>query len=475
MKRLVESSLATPRRILPVTVCATLVAMVAATGCGLLLGDKPLTLTGADSGAEASDATTSSDTGAARALDAGVETGPTDAGVDAPVDAPLDAGADAPASPDDAPSCANACALGATVCNGQSVAQCTLDSASSCTVWTATACSGNDLCSSNGTTAFCCDQCCDPGSPCAATSCAGSDAGDGIVNCGPDHAESCCSSERVVGGTFFRSFDAVKNTSQSFPATVSAFALDRFEVTVGRFRRFVAAWDGGWRPSAGAGKHSHLNDGSGLVDSSADAGTYETGWDVSWSANLPTNVTDWTSALECDPVNQSWTQTVGTAETAPINCVTWYQAQAFCIWDGGFLPSEAEWNYAAAGGGGPDGQRALAWSQPPPSVLVDCTYASYEDCVPEGPTFVGKESPRGDGKWAQADLTGNEWEWNLDFIGDYVNPCADCAYLSDDGQGRSIRGASFNYPGDQLYVATRDGDDPSIRYSDDGVRCARAP
>ena len=68
-----------------------------------------------------------------------------------------------------------------------------------------------------------------------------------------------------------RSYDDVSYTDPSYPATVSDFWLDRYEVTVGRFRKFVQAWDGGWRPQRGAGKHLHLSNGDGVAG--------ETGWD----------------------------------------------------------------------------------------------------------------------------------------------------------------------------------------------------
>src|SRR3954463_13384126 len=80
------------------------------------------------------------------------------------------------------------------------------------------------------------------GSPGAATSCVALP-----YNCGASGNDNCCNSLMVPGGTYYRSFDVagdINSGNQSFPATVSAFRLDKYEVTVGRFRAFVAANQG---------------------------------------------------------------------------------------------------------------------------------------------------------------------------------------------------------------------------------------
>jgi Sulfatase-modifying factor enzyme 1 len=119
----------------------------------------------------------------------------------------------------------------------------------------------------------------------------------------------------------------------------------------------------------------------------------------------------------------TWTSTAGSAENLPINCVNWYQAYALCIWDGGFLPSEAEWEYTAAGGGQ---QRVYPWGSTDPG--ASNAYAIYGEHYTAnlGIAPVGTAA-RGAGLWGQLDLAGELREWNLDSYAAYADPCTDCA------------------------------------------------
>ncbi len=336
-------------------------------------------------------------------------------------------------------------------------------------------------------------QCSDAGSP---PSCL--PGGPGMTNCGTGGSgtESCCTSLEVTGGTFYRTYanDGGGPTGEAAPASVSSFRLDKYDVTVGRFRQFVSATlptDGGagWLPSAGSGKHTHLNAGQGLVNVGApgDAGVaYETGWVATDDSNVAPTSTN----LTCGPAGYAtWTPSPDSQESLPITCANWYEAYAFCIWDGGFLPSEAEWKYAAEGG---NELREYPWGATAPGTgnqyaifgygdsLDDCYYPAAERCTgavniaPVGTPALGA------GRWGQLDLTGNVNQWNLDWSQyPFVDPCSDCAYLTEDDPNvanRIIQGGDFFAP----YWAGSISGNPDFSRAGAGLywigfRCARSP
>ncbi len=289
-------------------------------------------------------------------------------------------------------------------------------------------------------------------------------------SCGPALQSSCCTTALVPGGTFFRHYDSVGDlfSDMSNPATISDFNLDMYDVTVGRFRQFVEAGLGTQAspPASGAGAHAQIAN---------------SGWNPAWNSRLVADTTALVAGLDCDAAQQSWTDAPGDNEELPINCVSWVEAFAFCAWDGGYLPTDAEVNYAAAGGAE---QRAYPWSVPPNQVTISCSTANFKPinyCTdpPTGrPNRVGFESPSGDGKWGHADLGGNVWEWTLDTLEvPFINPCNDCAQLSDTGS-RIIHGGAFDAPSASLRSANISAGPDSgsdLRAPNVGVRCARSP
>jgi formylglycine-generating enzyme required for sulfatase activity len=278
------------------------------------------------------------------------------------------------------------------------------------------------------------------------------------ATCGPS-SESCCKSSLVPGGTFYRSYDGVDFTDMSYPATVADFNLDKYEITVGRFRQFVTAGMGTQAnpPAAGAGAHPLI------------AGS---GWDSTWNTNLSANTAGLEATVKCGGGYQTWTDTAGSNESQPMNCIDWYTAFAFCAWDGGRLPTEAEWNYAASGG---SEQRYYPWSSPATSTTADDSYAVYCGGSCSGTQNVGSKSPKGDGKWGQSDLAGNVFEWTLDWYDTYQMPCNNCADITDTSASYRvmIRGGSFDNVASDFRSAERDYYGPENHEYGIGVRCAR--
>lgn len=277
------------------------------------------------------------------------------------------------------------------------------------------------------------------------------------ATCGATKSDDCCKSLLTPGGTYYRSYDGIDHLDRSFPATVSSFRLDKYEVTVGRLRAFVDSGMGTQAapPAEGAGAHPRI------------AGS---GWRSAWNHALAADTAALKANLRCYDSYQTYTDQPGGNEHKAANCVDWYTAFAFCVWDGGRLATEAEWMYAASGG---NEHRYYPWSTPPSSTTIDDSYAAYCGSTCWNMQDVGM-TPKGDGKWGHSDLGGNAWEWTLDWNSSQVPvPCNDCAVV-DGGTWRNARSGAYNDLAATLRSATRHVYDPSY-HGIIGLRCARAP
>lgn len=278
--------------------------------------------------------------------------------------------------------------------------------------------------------------------------------------CGKNKDDDCCTSLPVPGGNYSRSYDVATDGSfgdNTATATVSDFRLDKYEITVGRFRAFVASGGGTQAkpPAAGDGRHLKIAN---------------SGWDSSWNTNLVADTNALRTAINCGR-SQTWTDDPGNNDNKPMNCITWWEAMAFCAWDGGYLPTEAEWNYAATGG---SQQRAYPWSVPASDTTIDATRA----VTGGAPAIVGSV-PAGDGRWGHSDLAGNVWEWTLDWNSRY-GPCNDCAILAPDlslgsPPYRTNRGGGMFSPPSGMRTGNRGASVPTTRIDFTGARCARSP
>lgn len=150
----------------------------------------------------------------------------------------------------------------------------------------------------------------------------------------------------------------------------------------------------------------------------------------------------------------------------PVVGVTWDQAQAYCGWIQGSLPSEAQWEKSARGLNG----NIYPWGNSQPS----CDLLNFANCY--GRTTNVNNYPDGVSAFGVFDLAGNVFEW----VGDWY----DANYYSQSsasnptgpqtGQYRGIRGSSFETGDTQAASAIRRYNEPTDGGRDIGFRCAVA-
>ena len=157
-------------------------------------------------------------------------------------------------------------------------------------------------------------------------------------------------------------------------------------------------------------------------------------------------------------------------DTHPINCVDWFQADEYCTWIGGRLPTEAEWERAARGAD----DRLFPWGHDP----IDCTRAVYADssgigCGTGTTGPVGSKLP-GAGPYGNLDLAGNAWEWVSDwFSADYysVSPLGNPPGPLTGSQ-KPVRGGSWGNPEAYQRASSRYNYAPTEIRTAVGFRCA---
>ncbi|MEI7990738.1 MAG: SUMF1/EgtB/PvdO family nonheme iron enzyme, partial [Chloroflexota bacterium] len=147
----------------------------------------------------------------------------------------------------------------------------------------------------------------------------------------------------------------------------------------------------------------------------------------------------------------------------PVIYVDWNQAQGYCKWAGGSLPSEAQWEKAARGTEG----RKYPWGDQSPT----CTLANYSECG--GDTKAVGSMADGASPYGVLDMSGNVWEWVNDWYGDnyYQSAPQKNPMGPDSGQYRVLRGGSWDGEARDLRSAYRSGGSPGSRGSDGGFRC----
>ncbi len=147
----------------------------------------------------------------------------------------------------------------------------------------------------------------------------------------------------------------------------------------------------------------------------------------------------------------------------PVVGVDWEQAQSYCVWAGGQLPTEAQWEKAARGENG----NPYPWGVEDPACNI-LSFAYCNNTTSEVTAFKDGISPYG-----LYDMAGNVFEWVSDWYSDtyYNESPAENPTGPASGEYRAVRGSSFESYIDQIHLGVRHFNTPSNERRDIGFRC----
>lgn len=166
----------------------------------------------------------------------------------------------------------------------------------------------------------------------------------------------------------------------------------------------------------------------------------------------------------------------------PVNMVNWEKARAYCAWVDKRLPTEAEWEWAAAG---PEGHRWPWGEGPEPACGETADFTPFGapksnpggdvGCLGGGTSPVGAH-PKGARRWPGGelhDLAGNVWEWTEDSYAPYSTDAATDPLVRVESANHAIRGGGWNRPARALQTRFRGSAIYSYQVPALGFRCAK--
>ncbi|MCC7154944.1 MAG: SUMF1/EgtB/PvdO family nonheme iron enzyme [Bryobacterales bacterium] len=177
-----------------------------------------------------------------------------------------------------------------------------------------------------------------------------------------------------------------------------------------------------------------------------------------WMAETPTTVAAYReycrSTGRVDPADYQAPE----IQNYPMPGMNWMEARDYCEWDGGRLPSEAEWEYAARAGA----------NAPRYGELDRIAWHRRNSGGRTHPVKTKQSNALG-----LYDMLGNVCEWTAGWYGPYSAGPATNPTGPFSGTGKVVRGGSYLYGGRLLRSTYRGCVDPEHRDTDLGFRCLR--